>query len=154
MVIREEEMEQTTPEEMEQTGSSVSEKTLMTKEEFYKHPVMKRTSGNIKASAIVLYVCGGMTLMVDVLLWGNFFSLINVLIVIGTALGIHLAKSRVCAAVVLSYSILNIIIAFYMNGSMGGYLLVLAGVYALFETCKFQKAWKQYLQKGTYPGLL
>mgnify|MGYP001033615569 FL=1 len=122
----------------------------MTKKEFYKHPNLKKTTGSIKSSAIILYICGALSLVLGII-GGNLMVIIDIVIVVGLGLGIQLAQSRVCALIILAYSIFNTVYMLISTGRAGGYLILLAAIYAVIATFQFQKAWKNYQQTGMLP---
>lgn len=122
----------------------------MSKKEFSKHPNIKKCSGNIKGSAIALYVCAGITMAAG-LFMDNYLSILDVMIIVGLALGIHLAQSRACSIILCAYSIFNVIIMIASTGKPGGWLIVIAAVDAIIYTFRFQKAWKEYQQTGIVP---
>ena len=119
----------------------------MTKKDFLKQPECKKCAGNITGSAITLYICAGLTLVLNVIA-GNILALLDILLIVGLALGIHLAQSRVCAILVLAYAIYNTVYMIITTGKVGGYLIIIAAVYAVMATFQFQKAWKNYQQNG------
>ncbi len=119
----------------------------MTKKEFLKQPECKKCAGNINGAAITLYICAGLSLVLNVLA-SNILGLLDVLVIVGLALGIHLAQSRVCAILVLAYAIYNTIYMIVATGKVGGYLIIIAAVYGVMATFQFQKAWKNYQQNG------
>ncbi len=97
----------------------------------------------IKASAIIAYICAGVTLLVT-LVSGNMFSLLDVVILLVLGLLIHLKQSRACAIILLVYSLINVVYTIISTQSFGGYLIVIAGIFAVIYTFKFDKAWKAY----------
>lgn len=123
----------------------------LSKKEFLHHPNLKKCSSNITASAITLYICAGISLILYVIVLGNFFSIVDVLLVLGLALGIHLAQSRVCAIIVLAYSVFNAIYMSVQTGRRAGTLIVIAAIYAVIATFQFQKAWSEYKRTGILP---
>lgn len=123
----------------------------MTKKEFLHHPNLKKCYDNIKSSAIILYVCAALSLALGIYM-GNWSILVDVLIIVGFGLGIQLGQSRICAILIFLYSIANIIYTGVSTGRSGGMLIVLASIYALGATFKFQKAWKEYKKTGILPA--
>ena len=83
--------------------------TRMTKEEFNQCANIKTIIKNITIAAIITYVIGAISLITNVILGGNIFGLLDVIIVIGLGVGVHVAKSRACAVVLLVYSVFNMI---------------------------------------------
>ena len=97
--------------------SMYSGTTRMTKKEFNECANIKSITKNITAAAIIAYVIGAITFIVNVVMAGNIAGLVDVMIVVGLGLGIHLAKSRACAVIITAYSIFNFI---YMRVKVGG----------------------------------
>ncbi len=93
--------------------------TRMTKEEFSQCANIKPITKNITAAAIIAYVVGVISLITNVILGSNIFGLLDVIIVIGLGVGIHMAKSRVCAVVLLVYSVFNMIYMLLHAGMPG-----------------------------------
>lgn len=124
----------------------------MTKKEFLHHPNLKKCYDNIKSSAIVLYVCAALSLALGIYM-GNWSILVDVLIIVGFGLGIQLGQSRVCAILIFLYSLANAVYMGVSTGRSSGTLIVLASIYALGATFKFQKAWKEYKKTGILPAV-
>ena len=116
---------------------------VSTKKEFLDLPENKKMKSEIKASAIIAYICAGVTLLVT-LVSGNMFSLLDVVILLVLGLLIHLRQSRACAIILLVYSLINVVYTIISTQSFGGYLIVIAGIFAVIYTFKLDKAWKAY----------
>lgn len=123
----------------------------MTKKEFLHHPNLKKCYDNIKGSAITLYVCAALSFALGMFM-GNWGVLLDVLIVVGFGLGIQLAQSHVCAILIFLYSLANAVYMGVSTGRSGGTLIILASIYAISATFKFQKAWKEYRKTGILPA--
>lgn len=123
----------------------------MSKDEFYKHPALKKCRGNINGSAIIMYICAGITFIINVLVASNIFGLVDVFILVGLALGIQLGKSRVCAIISCVYAAFNVIYMIIATGSAGGYLVLIAAIYAIIATFQYHKAWDTYQKTGMLP---
>lgn len=134
-----------------QYGQQMDMGIPMTKSQFSKHPNMKKCRSNILGSAIILYVCAAITFLLNVVVMKNIYGMADVMILVGLALGIQLAKSRVCAVIIMIYSILNVFYMIIETGRIGGYLVVIAAVWAVVYTFKFQDAWQTYLRTGMVP---
>lgn len=124
--------------------------TRMTKEEFSQCANIKPLIKNITAAAIISYVVGVISLITNVIIGGNIFGLLDVIIVIGLGVGIHIAKSRACAVVLLVYSVVNMIYMLLLAGMPGGWLILVCGIYATIYTFKYQNAWQRYQQTGQF----
>lgn len=106
--------------------------TRMTKEEFNQCANIKTIIKNITIAAIITYVIGAISLITNVILGGNIFGLLDVIIVIGLGVGVHVAKSRACAVVLLVYSVFNMIYMLLLAGMPGGWLILVCGIYAIY----------------------
>lgn len=117
-----------------------------TKQEFLNLPENEKYYKSCRTSAIICYICAGATFILAVLVMGSAASLLDVGILIGLGLGIHLKQSKVCAIILLIYSIINIIYMLAAAGTFGGWLVLIAGISAVASTVNADKAWKQYQQ--------
>lgn len=94
------------------------------------------------------YVIAGLTLYFGVIQTGNYFTILDVILVLACSLLIHLLQSRVAAIVLTAYSVLHIYITSITNGRLSGWWVVFIGVYAIIMTFKFQKAWQEEKEFG------
>lgn len=131
----------------------VTPRAQLTQKEFYRHGAMSKIRGNIIVCAVIAYISAATTFLVNVLFVQYFFGIVDVLLLLGLGLGIQLGKSRACAIVLLVYSVINMLFSLVTTGRLGGYLVVICGVYAVISTFQFQKAWKEYETTGSYPGV-
>ncbi len=122
--------------------------TRMTKKEFDKCESIKPITKNLMVAAIITYVIGIISFVVNVIVAGNIFGILDVVIVVGLGLGIQLAKSRACAVALGAYSLFNLIFMMILTGRPGGWLIIICAVYAIIYTFKYQKIWNKYQQTG------
>lgn len=123
----------------------------ITEEQFYALPTMEKCRKSIVACAILLYCSAAITFIVNVVLPGYFWGIIDVMLLLGLGLGIHLGKSRVCAVVACVYSCLNLIYMIIANGTTGGTLIVIASILSVIYTFRYKSAWKKYQETGILP---
>lgn len=116
----------------------------MTRNEFLKTPEQSQNRKNIISCAICGYVVAGISLILNVFILGNYLGVIDFLFLVVMALLIQLIQSRVAAVLLALYSIANTIVTAISLGRPGGWLLVVIGIFAVYYTFKFQKAWKEY----------
>lgn len=114
-----------------------------TKKEFLQLPENTKLRKNIRAAAIICYVCAGITLLAA-LGTGSYSTIVDVLILVGLGLGIHLAQSKACAIILTVYGAINVIVTLLVAGSLGGWLPLLAGIFGIVYTSRLSKAWKAY----------
>ncbi len=103
--------------------------------------------GYVSAGATALFACTG-------LLGMNVFSLIDAAIALTLSLLIHMLRSRAAAILLLIYGAYNVIYSLVTTGSIGGWLIALAGVMAVIGAFACAKEWKAYLARtGTQEGM-
>ena len=122
--------------------------TRMTKKEFDQCAKIKTITKNITFSAVLMYIVGLISLFTNVVVAGNIFGIIDIVLVVGLGLGIQLAKSRACAVIICTYSVINFIYMMILTGMPGGWLILVCAVYAIIYTFKYQNAWNRYQQTG------
>lgn len=120
----------------------------MTKAEFYKHPNVSYARTQIRAAAIISYVVAGISLVL-----GGIGLIIDALLIVGLGLGIQLGRSRVCSVILTVYGVWNTIYITVTTGRLGGWWILLAGIYAVIYTFKYQGAWAEYLKTGVVKDL-
>lgn len=125
-------------------------KVTLTKKEFLKHQNLSDISVNIRGAAILLYICAAITL-IGMIMSGSMLSIIDMLLILGFALAIHLLQSRICAILMLVYALFNVVVIYLTTEKFGGYLVLIGAIYAVIYTFKFHKAWKAYQKDGTIP---
>lgn len=116
-----------------------------TKKEFLQLPENKKLRSQILGAAIICYISGGLTLLA-MLLFTNPMMLLDVAILVGLGLGVHLAYSRVCAILLAVYAVFSVIVGIVVNGTVSGWLIIVAAVFAVLCTFNLEKSWKAYQQ--------
>ena len=119
------------------SGYPVSRKEFINK---YAQPSLKK---NITSIAILCYVCAGLTFVVSCLL--NPLGIIDALVLAAFALGMHLAKSKVCAILILILSIVEVLLSL-VAGSFPFWWLI-AGISAVITFNKIEKQYKAFLRR-------
>ena len=67
-----------------------------------------------------------------------------ILVVLALGLLIHLKQSRVCAVLLLAYSLFNCVVMLLSTGRFSGWLIILAGVFAVIYTFQLEKAYQEF----------
>lgn len=133
-------------------GQTFGNGQKLSRREFLNHPNCRKYKSGIAASAIMLYFCAGLTLIFSVFVGGNIFSLVDVALVLGLALGLHLAQSRACGVIITVYSIINVIYMTILTGQPSGYLITIGAIGAMICAFQFHKAWDDYQRTGILPS--
>ena len=120
-----------------------AEPKVQTLKEFASLKENKTAKSYITAGAILSYVTAAVSAVAAVA-GGNLFILVDVALVLGLGLGVHLGRSRVCAVLLGVYGLYNTIFTLITQHTFGGWLLLLAAVFAIMGTFKLQKDWKAY----------
>ena len=146
----------------EDVAKSKAQSGQLTKKEFYKLPGMKACRGNIRGCAIILYVCSGMTplasVLAQVLVTSSVLdgielsaSIIDGVLLLALGLWLQFGKSRICAILTLCYGIFNMVVIAMAKGQVQGWLIPLAGGWAIAYTFKFHNLWGKYKKTGKLP---
>lgn len=120
------------------SGYPVSRKEFINK---YAQPSLKK---NITSIAILCYVCAGLTFIVSCL--ANPWGIIEALMLAGLALGMHLAKSKVCAILILILSIIEVLLSLVVGAFPFWWLI--AGISAVVTFNKIEKQYKSFIANG------
>lgn len=117
----------------------------ISKKEFYIKYANKKDKGNIQAAVICAFIIVAVNLLLGIIA-KNYFVLIDVLLIGGLALGIQIGKSRVCAVLLLAYSVISLLFTLILTGRVTGWWVVLVGICAVRGTFTLHKDYKEYLQ--------
>ena len=124
----------------------------LTKKEFYELPGMKACRNNIKSCAVILYVCAAITTLAA-LFWDEIplLSVVDGVSLLLLGLWLQLGKSRVAAILITVYGGYNMFVSSLSTGTLRGWWIPLAGVWAITYTFKFYKLWNKYRKSGALP---
>lgn len=114
----------------------------LTKKDFFKQCFSQK--GTVIGAAVLCYVSAVVTFGSSFISGAGAWALIDVAVLLGLGLAVHLARSRVCAIVLTCYGLYNVIFMLITTGMIGGWLVLVAGVLAIFGTFAFAKQWKAY----------
>lgn len=98
----------------------------------------------ITSSAVVCYICAGLTALTGLLLFGTPYMLVDSVILVVLGVLIQVKQSRVAAVILLAYSLINCLVTLIDSGMAGGWLVIIAGVYAVKCTFALDKEYKAY----------
>lgn len=117
----------------------------LTKKEFFRS--YSKTRSNIVAAAVIGYIAAGATLLLNLIT--GFYPLIflDVGILLVMSLLVHLKQSRVCAVILLAYSAFNCIFGLIVSGQLTGWMIIIAGIFAVMGAFAFHKEWNAYLER-------
>ncbi len=110
--------------------------------EFINTYAPKSIKKDIVNIAVVCYVCAGATFLLS--LFTNPWGIIDALVLLAPAIGMHIKKSRACAIAIFVISIIECIIGL-LAGSVP-YLWLIAGIFAFITFNKIEKKYKQFLE--------
>lgn len=127
-------------------GTQATAPRAATLKEFLKLPENKKLNRQINASAIICYICALITL--GLMAAAEAPSMIlDVAVVLVLGLLIHITKSKVCAVILLVFAVINTVYFLATTQQFGGWLLLIAGAYAVSATFRLDKLWKAYQQQ-------
>lgn len=126
-------------------ANMVIDRKSVTKKEYIKKYAPANLKKNIKSSAIVCYVCVAISAIASIALLGSPWMLIDVAIYLGLTLGMHLGNSKLCAILLLIFSIVECAISFYQFGTPSGWWLIIASGSAVSTFNKLGKEYNKFL---------
>ncbi len=113
--------------------------------EFLSLPENKSLRAKYSTAGILCYVCGGVTALL-MLISKNYYAVIDIALLVGLGLGVHIGHSKVCAVLLAVYAVINMVVTFVTNGSIGGWLVAVAAIFGCIATFQGDKAWKDYMR--------
>lgn len=120
---------------------------VITKKEYIKNYADEKSIKDIKKAAIVGYVCSGITAVLGFVMV-NIGVIVEVLIMIGLLLGMHLGRKKWCAMTYLIIAILDCVVSMAFTGSPSGWLIIVAGIWAVNTFNKIDKAYRVFKDNG------
>lgn len=115
----------------------------MTRREFYKSSEMDSTRKNINGCAIAGYIVAALSLVANLFLLDNPAGIIDTILIIILSILIQTLQSRVAAVILCVYGVTNMIVITLATGRLGGWWILIIGIFAAIHTFKFHKAWKE-----------
>ncbi|MDE5996529.1 MAG: zinc ribbon domain-containing protein [Eubacterium sp.] len=106
--------------------ATVVDRKSVTKKEFIAKYAPANLKKNIKSAAILCYVCVAISAVAALALLKQPLMLIDVAIYLVLALGMHLGNSKICAYLLLVFSIFECIYSVIQVGTPSGWWLIIA----------------------------
>ena len=113
----------------------------ITKKEYIRKYAGDTFKRQLRAVSIVGYFCAGLNAVFAWFLYA--YALIDVFLILGLTLGMHLGRSKGCAIALLVYSICSVVSSVLLDGSISGWLLLVLGVMAVDVFAKAEKRYKE-----------
>lgn len=121
------------------------DKQSVSKKEFIAKYAPQALKKNIKTAAIVCYICVGISAVAALVLLDNPLMLIDVVVYLALALGMHLGNSKICAILLLIFSVVECIISIVSFGTPSGWWLIIAAASAVSTFRKLDKEYNNFL---------
>lgn len=122
----------------------------MTKKDFLQLEQNKSLKTSLITSAILCYISAGITAIAGLAsanVAGISFSplmLIDAILILAIGLIIHLKQSFPASVVLLIYGVINIAAMVIMYHKLGGWLILVAGICAVYSTYKLNNEYKAF----------
>ena len=124
------------------TPAAAVENRDISKSEFCRSYASDKMRKNIRGCAILCYISAAFTAVFAILLSPTM--LLDSIIVLVLGLLIHLKQSRVCAVILLAYSLINLVVMLLSTGRITGWFIILAGVFGVIYTFQLEKAYQEF----------
>ncbi|SFU79391.1 zinc ribbon domain-containing protein [Butyrivibrio sp. M55] len=132
-------------------GANKAPSNRMKASQFMKLPPLAGVYKKISGSAISIYVLTAISAVFSIS-QGNYWGILDYILLIILALIIQFKGSLVAAFILLGYGIVNSIICVFEMGFPAGFGFIIAGVYAVIATNKLHKTYKEYVKTGYIPN--
>lgn len=104
-------------------------------------PKIKKEMNSV---GIIGYILAAINLLISIVSM-NLNGIVDVVLIAGFSLGIHIGKSRICAILLLIYGAINFIVMTAQYGRPAGYWGLILGICAIREFYKAHKQYKEYI---------
>ena len=104
---------------------------------------MDSTRKNINGCAIAGYIVAALSLVANLFLLDNPSGIADSVLIIILSILIQTIQSRVAAVILCVYGVTNMIVITLATGRLGGWWILIIGIFAAIHTFKFHKAWKE-----------
>lgn len=122
--------------------SPAAQPEIMSKRAYMKEPINIQIKKNINAAGIFCYFSAVATLIISGILGEiNFIDPI-ILVLLGGF--VQFGYSFIASIILLIYGIINMVVTTMNTGRFSGYLVFIAGIYAVSNTFKFSREYKRY----------
>lgn len=128
-------------------ATNSSDGRVISKKEYIKSYADEKMIKDIKKAAIVGYICSGITALLGLLMF-NIGIIIEVFLMFGLLLGMHLGRKKWCAMTYMCIAILDCVVSMALTGSPSGWLVIVAGIWAVSTFNKLDKAYKVFKDNG------
>ena len=132
-------------------GANKAPSNRMKASQFMKLSVLAGVKKKISGSAISVYILTALSAVISIP-QGNYWGILDYILLIILALIIQFKGSLVAAFILLGYGIVNSIICVFEMGFPAGFGFIIAGVYAVIATNKLHKSYKEYVKTGYIPN--
>ena len=122
-------------------GANVQLPEGITKKEYFKHHAGESFYRDIKIASIIAYICAGISAVVALLV--NPWGLIDAVILLALALGVHIGKSKGCAIGMIVYFGVCVVVTLLSSGTLGGWGWLIVGIYGLNIFNNAEKRYKE-----------
>lgn len=127
-----------------QRQTTILSRQNITSGEYYKSYVDEKMKKDLTILCVIMYLGVGANVVSGIMLMGNVWGVIDGVLLLGLTLGIHLAKSRVCAIIILCYGVINFIMGIIFDGQIVGWLWIVYGIIALVHLNNMHKEYRKF----------
>lgn len=112
------------------------------RKQYFKSKECSLEKGFIITAAVLLYISATVTFFIALL--SSALMLVDAVILVTVATLLLVLKSRVVSIVCGAYSLINVIAMAYMYHTFGGWLILLAAIFANLGTFMIHSKWNSY----------
>lgn len=123
-------------------NQSISEEKIISRKEFIENIAPASIKKSIKTIAVLLYICAGLTFFAAIAI--DPVGIIDAVVYLILALGMHLRKSCAFAIALLVLSCFEVLVSLIASGSLAGIAELIISIYAVVTFNKVNKLFKEY----------
>ena len=126
------------------------EGVMVTKAEYRKEYAPAQLYKSIRGMCIALYIFLGLSAVLSFLV--NPFALVEIAVVIGLTLGVHLVKSKGCVIAILVYSCISCVVGIVTSGTPSALLWIALSISMLMSINKVDKHYNEVMARRSIPS--
>lgn len=124
------------------------DRSSVSKKEYINKYAPANLRKSINSISIACYVLCGISIIGGLIMGSGWYVLIDAVILLAPVLGMHIAKSKVCAVILLVISIIECVLTSVMIGTVAGWWWIIASISAVSAFRKIDKEYNSFLLGG------
>ncbi len=126
-----------------------TDRRRISKKEYIEKYAPANLKKNINSTAYLLYGLSVFSLILNFVLAGfSWITLVEISVLVGLIVGMHIGKSKICAILLVVVSIAGTVITLILSGQVTGWWWIIASIYAVSCFNKLDKEYNSFLMNA------